>query len=515
MVDQEPPDRPTTDLTRHTLAGLQWAYLGSAVGAVLQFGMTAVMARLLTPAAFGLVALAGLFLRFVDYFAKAGITQALIQKTSLATADIRAAFALSAGLATGFALLLITGAPVAGRIAQDEALVPILRWLTLGLVLQGLAAPSIALLRRALRFRALALIDLGSYVVGYLGIGLTMALLGAGVYALVGAMLTQAATQALCAYALVRHPLSPARSRGSYRTILGFGTRISIVGFFEFLQSNLDTLAVGRWAGASSLGLYNRAKMVAELPSYQLMHGLSTVLFPSFSAIQQDYARLRKAYISAVGAASAVVLPMNAGMAVAAPEIVLVLLGPQWVGAIDVLPWLLLASSIALTGHFAGVVTEAQAALNSKIVVSVSSTFTLVLLLAIAEGRSLSAYGAAVTGAAAVSHAGHVLILKRTLRTTVAALTWPYLRSALGAAMVAAAIAAARALSIGAEAPVVVVLVVEVLTGAIALVLLLRIGPLRPFRDDFARRLTDAGLIGSSAGRLQRTMTWLVGSAPD
>jgi lipopolysaccharide exporter len=69
---------------------------------VLQFGMTAVMARLLTPAAFGLVALAGLFLRFVDYFARAGISQALIQKPKLAATDIRAAFTLSAGLAALF-----------------------------------------------------------------------------------------------------------------------------------------------------------------------------------------------------------------------------------------------------------------------------------------------------------------------------------------------------------------------------------------------------------------------------
>jgi hypothetical protein len=76
---------------------------------------------------------------------------------------------------------------------------------------------------------------------------------------------------------------------------------------------------------------------------------------------------VQRAYLSALGAAAAIVLPLNAGMAVAAAEIVVVVLGPQWLGTIDVLPWLLLASSIALLGHFAGVVVEARAALNGKI----------------------------------------------------------------------------------------------------------------------------------------------------
>lgn len=509
----DPPDRPTTDLTRHTLSGLQWTYLASIVGVILQFGMTAIMARLLTPAAFGLVALAGLFLRFVNYFAKAGITQALVQKASLNSQDIRAAFTLSAALSGGFGLAVLVGAPLAGVIAQDQDLVPVLRWLALGLVLQGLGAPAYALLRRNLRFRALAVMSVGSYVVGYLGVGLAMALSDAGVYALVGAMLTQNAVSAVSAYVLVRHPLRPTSARESYRSILGFGARISVVGFFEFLQANLDTLAVGRWAGTAQLGLYNRAKMIAELPSYQLTSGLSEVLFPSFSAIQSDPRRLRGAYLSAVGAASAIVLPMNAGMAVAAPEIVLVLLGQQWVGAVEVVPWLLLASSLGLLGHFAGIVAEAQAALNAKIVVALTTTTTLLGLLWLAEGRGLWAYGVAVATAALVSHVGYVLLLTKTLGTTFRSLTAPYGRSAIAAAIVAFAIAASQRTLDVAGLAVGAVLAGEVLTGAVVLAVLFRLGPLHVFRVDLAIRLADAGVTGG-AGMLGRLVTWLVGRPP-
>jgi lipopolysaccharide exporter len=506
------PDRPTSNLTRQTVTGLQWSYLGAAVGAVLQFGMTAVMARLLTPTAFGLVALAGLFLRFVNYFAKAGITQALIQKAALTSSDIRAAFSLSTTLAGIFSGIVLIAAPLAGTIAQDPAVVPVLRWLALGLVVQGLGAPSTALLRRNLRFRTLAILDVTSYVVGYVGVGLTMALSGAGVYALVGAMVTQAAVNAAGAYVHIRHPIRPTRAKDSYRAILSFGSRISVVGFLEFLQSNLDTLAVGRWAGSSHLGLYNRGKLLAELPSYQLTSGLSQVLFPSFSAIQLERARVQRAYLSALGAAAAIVLPLNAGMAVAAAEIVVVVLGPQWLGTIDVLPWLLLASSIALLGHFAGVVVEARAALNGKILVATVSTITLAGLLAAAGGRSLSAYGAAVAGAAMVSHVGYVTLLSRTLQTSPGTLARPYGRSLLGAGIVAGVIAAGRWLLYEVGSPVGLVLVGEVLLGAATLAVLWRLGPLRVFRDEFVRRLEDAGIIGEDRSRFSRVTLWLVGS---
>jgi lipopolysaccharide exporter len=474
--------------------------------------MTAVLARLLTPTAFGLIALAALFLRFIDHFAKAGITQALVQKETLSRLDIRAGFTLSAGLGVAFAALAVVAAPLAGDFARDPELVPVLRWLALGMALNGFGAPAVALLRRQLRFKPLALIEIAAYAIGYIVVGLAMALSGAGVYALVGAMLTQTATKAAGTYAMVRHPLLPTLQRKALGAILSFGARVSVVTFLEFLRSNLDTLAVGRWAGASQLGLYNRANLLADLPAYHLSSGLSKVLFPSFSAIQLEHRRLREAYLSAVGLTAAIILPLNAGMAVAAREIVLVVLGPQWTGSIQVMPWLLLASSIAMTGHFAGIVAEAQAALNGKILVAAASTTTLVALLFAARDRPLSAYGAALAATALVSHLGYVGLLTRTLGTTYRVLLRPYWPAILGAAMVAAAIAAGRALLLLAvDAEALLVLAVETVIGAVTLALLFRFGPLRAFRAELAQRLDQAGVLKPSDRKLNRALRLLVG----
>lgn len=515
MLDPPTPEpsngRPSTDLTRRTFSGLRWMYLGTGVGVILQFGMTAVLARLLTPAAFGLIAFAALFLRFVDYFADAGVTQALIQKASLSQDDVRAAFTLSLGLAVFFAATVFVAAPLAGVIGQDPALVPVVRWLSLGLILSGLGSASDALLQRELRFKPLAAIQVGSYTIGYVVVGLAMAATGAGVYALVAATLTQTAVGSLCHYALVRHSVVPSRARESYRAIFGFGARISIVGFLEFLQGNLDTLAIGRWAGAAQLGLYNRANMLADLPAYHLTNGLAQVLFPSFSAIQHDRRRILKAYLSGVGMTSAIIFPLNAGIAVAGEEIVLVMLGSQWVGAIEVLPWLLLASSIALVGNLAGVVTEAQAALNAKMVIAAISAVTLGLLLLLAEGGPLAGYGAALAATAVVSHLGYLTVLTRTLDTELRTLIRPYANALVGAALVAGAIAIARLTLLQAGTATVVVLIAEVATGAIALALSFRFGPLRGVRAHLARRLTDGGLLQSDGGPIMRVLGWLVG----
>jgi lipopolysaccharide exporter len=512
-VSDPHPDRPTTQLSQRTLAGLQWTYLATAVGAVLQFGMTAVLARLLPPAAFGLVALAGLFLRFMDYFAKAGITQALVQKPDLSKIDIRAGFTLSAGLGTIFAALAIVASPLAASIGREPQLAPILQLLSLGLVANGLGAPSVALLRRRLQFKPLAIIDVASYTLGYVFVGLILAVAGAGVYALVAATLTQTLSKSLGAYAVVRHSIVPTFNGTSHRSILRFGARVSMVSFLEFLQSNLDTLAVGRWAGATQLGLYNRANLLADLPAYHLSTGLSRVLLPSFSAIQTDHRRLRDAYISAVSVTSAIILPLNAGMAVAANEIVLVVLGPNWIGSTHVLPWLLLASSIALTGHFAGIAAEAQAALNAKLIVAGLATAVLALLLLLARGQPLPAYGAALAATAAVSHFGYVTILKYTLRTTFAFLFRPYLTAIIAASLTASAIAAVRVLLlVYFNSPLVLTLSVQFLIGAALLWACFRVGPLRGQAQELIRRLQAAGVYDRAKPLVRSVLQIMLGS---
>jgi len=136
----------------------------------MQIGYIAVMARLLEPAAFGLVAMAQVVLRFGSYFAQMGMGQALIQKKNISKENIRAAFTSSVFLGFIFFVIIYFGAPLSLYIFNDIEVIPIIRVMALSLVLTGLSTTSLSLLRRNFRFKELAIVEIISYVIGYMGV---------------------------------------------------------------------------------------------------------------------------------------------------------------------------------------------------------------------------------------------------------------------------------------------------------------------------------------------------------
>src|SRR3989337_3318800 len=126
-------------LSSKTFHGLKWSYISTITNAVLQIGFTAVMARLLEPRAFGLVAMAGVVLRFGSYFAQMGVAQALIQKKDVSNEDIRAAFTSALFLGVLFFGLFWIAAPLAVYVFNNEEVIPVLRLMALSFVLTGLS----------------------------------------------------------------------------------------------------------------------------------------------------------------------------------------------------------------------------------------------------------------------------------------------------------------------------------------------------------------------------------------
>ncbi|MBA2316202.1 MAG: oligosaccharide flippase family protein [Euzebyales bacterium] len=205
----EEPSATQSNLTSRTLGAFKWTYGSYAASAVVQIGYTAAMARLLVPEDFGLVAMAALFLRFGGYFAQMGVGQALIQKAELDDEDIRTGFTSSVLLGAGMSAVFFAGAPAAALLFDSARVVPVAQVLALSFLLQGAGITAESLLRRQLRFKTLALVEVVSSVLGYMAVGLAFAVAGAGVWSLVAAGLAQAALASLIAMALMRHPMRP------------------------------------------------------------------------------------------------------------------------------------------------------------------------------------------------------------------------------------------------------------------------------------------------------------------
>jgi lipopolysaccharide exporter len=411
----------TQNLTSTAVRGVQWTTAATVLTAVMQIGYTAVMARLLDPAAFGLVAMAGVVLRFGSYFAEMGLGHALVQRTDIDADDVRATFTASLGLGLAVAGLAWLASPLATFFLKNEAVVPLVRVQALGFILVGLGATATSLLRREMRFEAIAKIEVAAYVLGYGGVGITLAWLGAGVWSLVVASLSQQFFAATLSYAVARHSLQFIFRREPYAKLLGYGSRVSVVGFLEFINGNLDTLLIGRLLGSVLLGIYNRAYMLLYLPMYFLTNSLARVAFPAFSKIQNDLPRVRALYLTSSTLVATIVLPVCAGVAVAAPELVQVLLGPRWAASVPILRVLCLSIPLSMTTLFAGVVADARANLHQKIILNLEFTVLLASLFWLLKGYGLA-------GIAGAIGTGEVVRTFLYMRITHRDINIPYLR---------------------------------------------------------------------------------------
>lgn len=495
------------NLTTTTLHSMTWTTTATVVTSVMQIGYTAVMARLLPPAAFGLVALAGVVLRFGSYFAQMGMSQAIIQKPELEEEDIRAAFTSSVLLGALFSGVMIAAAPLTRLLFEQPEVVPLVRVMALGTFVSGLIVTAMSLLRRRMKFQTLAKMDIVTYLLGYGGVGVGLAWGGFGVWSLVWASLSQTIFIGLMAYAATRHSVRLYFNWARYRPLLVYGGRISVTSFLEFITGSLDTMVIGRVLGATLLGIYNRAFMLISLPLYLITTSVAKVIFPVFSQLQTNLGKLRAVYMASITLVGAVVLPLSAGMAVAAPELVRALLGPGWDAAVPVLRLMSLPVSLSLLTMFAGVMCDARALLNKKIVVNVATLVTLVALFWLLRGYGLLGFAGALFVNEFIRMALFMVLMHQDLSLSYARLFTTFLPGIWHSVAVGGTLALVQWLLTPLHLPAVVALVLLILAGAVVLgvqVLVLPLPLLRREMLSFLSRLDLSGGLGRTVARYTR-----------
>lgn len=502
------------NLTAQTASGLRWFYLSTMVLMVANLAYTATVSRLLDPVAFGLMAMANLVVLFTQYFAGMGLAPALVQKPDLSRDEIRASS--TAGIAIGLACLAVVWilAPAIATLFRQPAVVPVLRALGVSFVFTGWSMTGLGLMRRELRFRTLSLISVGTYVFAYLVVGVGLALLGAGVWSLVAASVTSTATQAVCRYAFVRHPLRPVLRWEPYREVCSYGARLSGAYLLDYVGGNVDTFTITRIASAAVLGQYTRAYYLVFQPlSNYVAQALTNVLFSTLSRIQHDLGRLRRAYHSVLSLGNLMLFPACAGIAVAAQELVRVVLGPQWNLAVGLVPWFALAGGCHVASQLTQLLADARAELNRSLAVQTGYILGLALLILLAlrfRSHGVWVIAAAVAVVEVLRYIGYLALARRVLALPWQRVWQAHLPAAFASAGVALAIAAAR-WAVAGHTPTLVVLVTEVAAGALALALCVRFSPLPAVRDELWMRLTAAGVLGEAAGPRRRLASLVLG----
>ncbi|CAG1010629.1 Teichuronic acid biosynthesis protein TuaB [Burkholderiales bacterium] len=366
-----PPDRispPAADThTRRTLSSVVWSFSRVFGQMVLTITVNVVLLRLLAPADFGLLTSLLVLVGFADLVASLGMGPALTQRPVLTEVHLRVATTLS--LLTGTALTagLMLVAPLVADYFSEPGLIDPLRVLAIGLWFTALAAPSRGLLVRAMNFRRLLVIELGSYFVGFAGVGITLAWLGYGVWSLVIGSLVTLLLNALALILSSPLTLPLSLARRETRELLGFGTGISVNSVTNYLAANVDYLVIGRFLGATPLGLYACAYRLIALPVTKIAATLSSAMFPSFAEIQAQQERLARAYLRAVSATSLATFPVLIGCIVAAEPIIVGLYGPTWSGASVAFQILSIAGMCKAVFHLAGPLSQASGRVYSEV----------------------------------------------------------------------------------------------------------------------------------------------------
>lgn len=414
-------------ITKSAVKGVQWTTLGTFVNAALQIGYASMMSRILNPKVFGVMAMAMILVRLGRYIAQMGMGQTIVQKDDLSMSDIRASFTFSLCISLGLLLFFIALAPLAMLAFNNAEIVPVVRFLSLSLLFSGLGATASGLIRRYLDFKLLAKIEISTNLISYLLVGLPLALYDYGVWSLVWANIAQAAINFLMTFIATKHSLRLTFRFDHFKPIIAFGSRISLIGILEFLGTMIDTMLIGRLIGDRSLGYYNRAQMLTQLPTEHLNNSISKVLFPSLSRIQNQPDKLRKVFLEVVTVMSFLILPLAAGLMTSSEPIVYTVLGKQWSKSISVMQILPLAAAFGYLSHYGGVICDATANLKSKIRLQLLFLVILPALLYLFYKDGLEGIAMALVYAQVFKFMGYQIILVRLLKMQFVSLLRIYL----------------------------------------------------------------------------------------
>ena len=394
----------TPNLGERAITAALWRLSGNGAQTLLQLLVVLLLARLLEPRVMGLVTAALAVTKFADLFWQLGLGEALIQRPVLEKRHLTTAFTVSLVSGAGFALPLWLAAPALAAWFGWPELAPILRALAWLFPLNGLGVTAEALLRRELQFRELAVIELCANFLGTGVTGVTLAWCGYGVNALVGAALAQALVKT-CLLLARRPPSGVACEWAACRDLANFGGGFTLTRVCNYFALQGDNLVVGHGLGAEALGLYSRAYSLMNNCVALFAKVLDEVLFAALSRMQDDATRMREAYQRSVRVLTLLVLPVSAGLVVLAPEIVRLLLGAQWSGAIE--PFRVFAGAIILrSGYKISIsVARAQGAVYALAWrQAVYGILTLVLAWLGVRGGGLRGVAWGVTVAMAANH---------------------------------------------------------------------------------------------------------------
>ncbi len=322
---------------------------------IIQLSTVAILARLLTPEDYGLVAMVTAVTAFAGLFRDLGLSSTTIQKRGITQDQLSTMFWMNVCAGLAITAIVVLLAPAVSWFYREPNLLFVTMALALNFLVGSLGTQHSALLTRQMRFATLAAVDTAAMLVT-LGVSVAIALQGGRYWALVWGSLAGAAVRSLGFWICSEwRPGLPARGIGA-RRLLAFGANVTGFDVANYFHRNLDNVFIGTVWGADQLGLYNRAYALLMLPIANLRSPLNRVAFPAMSRLWENPPRYRsyfKSYVSILGFMS---MPLVGIVFVCSSDIISLVLGPRWIGASEIFSILALGALIQPVAGLRGLV---------------------------------------------------------------------------------------------------------------------------------------------------------------
>lgn len=329
-------------LKQKTFKGVVWSAIERFSTQGVQFLFGILLARLLTPNDYGMIAMLAIFMAVSQTFIDSGFGNALIRKPDRNEADKATVFFFNIFMAAACYGVIFLAAPFAAQFYNMPELADILRVLAINLVIQAFGSIQRLNLTIDLNFRMLAKISLSGAIVGGIA-GLVCAYNGLGVWSLVVQQMATTSSSVVLFWVLVRWRPKSFFNKDSFKNMFGFGSKLLFSGLINTIYNNVYDLIIGKVFAAATLGNFSRANHFANFPSSNITGIFQRVTFPVLSKIQDDHEKLRTGYLKFLNMATLVIFPLMIGLAALAKPFILLVLTEKWVEVILILQILCIA----------------------------------------------------------------------------------------------------------------------------------------------------------------------------
>lgn len=324
------------NLKQETAKGVFWSGIEKFASGGVQFLANIILARILTPDDFGLLAVIAVFVQISQTFIDSGFSNALIQKKDRSQADYSTVFLFNLAISIGFYLILFFCSPLIAHYFDNDKLTSLTRVIGINLIVGALVSVHKTKLTVELRFKFQSVITLIASLVSAV-VAIYMAYHGFGVWSLVILTILNTSIQVILIYVFIKWKPSLLFSRSSFNRLFSYSSKLLGASMIHLLYRNIYPIVIGKKFTPVQLGYFNRADTYAMYAPSTISQVISRVAFPIFSRIQDDNARLRNAYSKYIVGSSLIIFPIMVGLIVLARPLTILVLTEKWLPMVPML----------------------------------------------------------------------------------------------------------------------------------------------------------------------------------